>query len=208
MAYLETKHRSLTSSPIIQPARRLMVLIPYLEADLAPIAYRVWELANASGARVQFIGLYTDATLELSLRRQLINLSAMVNDGKMIAETEVIFGKNWVDVVKLRWQVGDLVVCFAEQRVGLLRKPLSQVLLSDLDVPLFILSDLYPQNDSDSTWTTQIAAWVGSIAVIFSFFLLQVRIDHLAEGLPYIVLEILSITVEVWMIWAWNSLFR
>jgi hypothetical protein len=208
MTKLDTKNPSLTSSSMTQPARRLIVLIPYLEIDLGPIAHRVWELANATGARVQFLALYSDAIQELSLRRQLVNMSAMVNDGKVAAEAEVIFGKNWVDVVKPRWQAGDLVVCFAEQRVGLSRKPLSQILLSDLDVPLFIISGLYPQNDSRSNWATQIAAWIGSIAIIFGFFMLQVKIDHLAKDWAQMVLLLLSIPVEVWIIWVWNRLFE
>ena len=141
----------------LEPARRLIVLVPYLEADLTPAARRIWELANVMGACVQLIGLYTDASQEPSLRRGLVTMSAMVNDGKVSAEAEIIFGKDWVEAVKSRWQPGDLVVCFSEQRVGLLRKPLSQILQTDLDVPLFIFSRLYPQNDSRSNWATQIA---------------------------------------------------
>jgi len=224
MNKLDTKHPSLTLSsttqpapwtrshrpdvrsgePRPQPARRLIVLVPFLESDLSAVTRRVWELANATGARVQFLGLYSDAIQELSLRRQLANMSAMVNDGKVSAEAEVILGNDWVEILKPRWQIGDLVVCFAEQRVGLLRKPLSQVLLSDLNVPLFILSDLY--HDPHSNWPKQIAAWMGSIAIIVGFFVLQLKIDHLAKDWT-IVLQLLSVLVEFWMIWVWNSLF-
>lgn len=191
----------------LEPARRLIVLVPYFEADLIPATRRIWELADAMGARVQFISLYSDATQESSLRRGLTTMSAMVKDGRVSAEAEVIFGKDWVEVVRSRWQAGDMVVCFAEQHVGLLRKPLSQILQSDLNVPLYILSGLYPQNDSRSNWLAQIAAWTGSIAIIFGFFVLQVKIDHLVKDWTHIILLMLSIPVEVWMIWIWNSLF-
>ena len=199
---------SIRSGQRLEPAHRLIVLMPYLEADLTPAARRIWELANVMGARVQLIGLYTDAAQEPSLRRGLVTVSAMVNDGKVSAETEIIFGKDWVEAVKSRWQPGDLVVCFAEQRMGLLRKPLSQILQTDLDVPLFIFSRLYPQNDSRSNWAAQIAAWAGFIAIIFGFFLLQIKIDHLAKDWTHIILPMLSIPVEVWLIWVWNSLFE
>jgi hypothetical protein len=98
-------------------------------------------------------------------------------------------------------------VCFAEQHIGLSHKPLSQVLQSDLNVPLYILSGLYPQIDSHPNWLAQAAAWTGSIAIILGFFLLQVKSDHLTKDWSHIILPVLSIPLEVWLIWMWNSLF-
>lgn len=193
------------SFPHLQPARRLIVLVPRLDADLTAATRRVWELANATDAHIQFLGLYSDPAQEPSLRRELVTMSAMVKDGRVSAEAIVIFGKDWVAVVKSRWQAGDTVVCFDEQRVGLSRKPLSQVLLSDLDVPLYILSGLYPQNDSHSNWTAQLVAWIGSLAIILGFLVLQVKTIPLAKDWT-IVLQLLSIPVEAWSIWVWNSL--
>ena len=195
------------SFPDLQPARRLIVLVPSLKADLTALTRRVWELANATGAHIQFLGLYTDPAQELSLRRELVTMSAMVNDGWVSAEVDVIFGKDWVDVVKTRCQAGDMVVCFAEQRVGLSHKLLSQILQSELNVPLYILSDLYPQNDSRSNWPSQMAAWTGSIAIILSLFVFQAKINHLAKDWAHIAL-LLSIPFEIWLIWVWNSLFE
>ncbi len=220
MNKLNSKHQSLTLSSAsrsdpstlpsvagqrLEPARRLIVLVPCLDADLTAVARRVWELANAADAHIQFLGLYSDPAQEPRLRRELVTMSAMVKDGRVSAEADVIFGRDWVDAVKTRWQAGDMVVCFDEQRVGLLRKPLSQILQSDLNVPLYILSGLYPRNDSRSNWPAQIAAWTGSIAIILGFFVLQIKIDHLAKDWA-IVLQLLSLPVEVWMIWVWNSL--
>lgn len=193
------------SIPHLQPARRLIVLVPRLDADLTAATRRVWELANATDAHIQFLGLYSDPAQEPSLRRELVTMSAMVKDGRVSAEANVIFGKDWVAAVKSRWQAGDTVVCFDEQRVGLSRKPLSQVLQSDLDVPLYILSGLYPQNDSHANWPAQAAAWIGSLAIILGFLVLQVKTIHLAKDWT-ILLQLLSIPVEAWLIWVWNSL--
>ena len=223
MSKLDSQSTSLTVSPVSVPGlassplstrgvrgesgRRLIVLVPTVEADLAPAAQRVWMLANAMGARVQFIGLYTDAAREPGLKRELVTLAAMVKDERVPVEAEIIFGTDWVHAVKSRAQPGDVIVCFAEQRVGVLRRPLSQILQADLGLPLFIFSGLYPQNDSRSTWLIGAAAWGGSIAIIVGFFLLQVRIDHLIKDWVHMILPMLSIPAEVWMIWAWNNLF-
>ncbi len=199
---------TLSSAPRLnlEPVRRLIILVPCLEADLTVVTRRIWELANATGAHVQFVGLYSDATQEPSLRRELVSMSAMVNYGKVSAETEIIFGRDWVNAVRSRWHAGDMVVCFAEQRVGLSRKPLSQILQSDLDVPLYILTGLYPQNDSRTNWLAQAAAWIGSIAILLCFFVLQVQIGNFAKDWAT-VLQLFSILVEAWSLWAWNSLF-
>ncbi|MDO9302785.1 MAG: hypothetical protein Q7T89_15470, partial [Anaerolineales bacterium] len=141
-------------------------------------------------------------------RRELVTLSAMVKDDRVSAEADVIFGKDWVNVVKTRAQPGDMVVCFAEQRVGLSRKSLSQILQSDLNMPIYILSDLYRQNASHSNWLAQIAVWTGSIVIILGFFVLQANIYRLAKDWAHIVLLLLSIPFELWMIWVWNSLFE
>ena len=211
MNKLDSQPTSLTLSPVSgaghESGRRLIVLAPNLEADLTPAAQRVWMLANAMGAHVQFLSLCNDAAQEPGLRRGLVTLSAMVKDDRISVEAEILFGTDWVQAVKSRSQPGDTVVCFAEQRVGVLRRPLSRVLESELNVPLFILSGLYPQNDSRSTWPAQAVAWGGSIAIIIGFFMLQVRIDHLTKDWVHMILPMLSIPAEVWMIWAWNNLF-
>jgi hypothetical protein len=206
IAIVPTLTLTSASSTDLEPARRFIVLVPALEADLTMVSRRIWELANAAEAHVQFIGLYNDTKQEPSLRRDLVTMSAMVNLGKVSAEAEVIFGRDWVHAVRSRWREGDMVVCFEEQRVGLSHKPLSQILQSDLNVPLFILSGLYPKSFTRPTWPSLAAAWLGSIAILLGFFLLQVQISNSANDWST-ALQLLSVIVETWLIWAWNSLF-
>jgi hypothetical protein len=210
MTKLNLEHQSLTlfATPRsdTESARRLMVLVPCLEVDLTAVTRRVWELADGTGAHIKFLGLCNDAVQEPSLRRALVTMSAMVNYDNVSAETEVIVGRDWLGAVKSRCHPGDMIVCIEEQRTGLLRKPLSQILQSDLDVPLYILSGLYPQNDSRSNWPARPAAWIGFIAILLGFFVLQIKIVHLANAWT-IVLELLSTVVEFCLIWVWNSLF-
>jgi len=212
MNKLDYKHQPLSLSfappSELEPARRLIVLVPYLEADLTSVTRRVWELANATGAHVQFLSLCQDEAQEPSLRRKLVTISAIVNYGNVSAEADVAFGNDWVNAVKSRCQAGDMVVCFAEQRAGLLQKPLSQMLRSNLNVPLYILSGLSPQSYTRSTWPAQTAAWLGSFAIIIGFFVLHSRIDLSAKDWTQSILMLLSIAVEVWVVWIWNSLFE
>jgi hypothetical protein len=190
-----------------KPARRLIVLVPDLESDYIPAMHRIWELANAQGANVQFLGLCKGKRQELNLRRVLATMSAMVQDDKVSTEAKVEIGTSWVEVVKPNYLTGDLIVCFAEQRVGLMHRPLSQILEANLNFPVYILSGLYPQK-TKSNWLSQVIVWSGAIGIIISFCILQVKIDQLPKDWFQNALLIFSIIPELWLIWVWNSLFR
>lgn len=195
------------SRPGPEPGRRLFVLVPHLEIDAVMAARRVWELAHASNAHIQLIGLYVDAAQEPGLRRQMATLSAMLCDGRVFAETEAVFGKDWVEVIRSRWRAGDVVVCFAEHRLGPLNRPLSHILQSNLVTPLYILSRLDSGKDAHSNRFVQAAAWIGSLGIIAGFFLLQIQIGAPAQDWVHTSLFLLSIPVEIWTLWAWNALF-
>ncbi len=211
MTKLDLEPRSLTlpSALVVnaQPVRRLIVFMPPFDVDVATSAGRIWELANDMDATVLFLGVYNDPAQELSLRRTLVTISAMVNDDRVSTEAEVIFGNDWVEIMRSHRQPDDLVICFAEQRVGLLRKPLSQVLASDTRVPLYIFSGLYSHKDLRSIWPAQAVAWAGSIAIIFAFLLFQLKVDLPAKNSLTLLWFLLSVGVEIWVIGVWNRLF-
>lgn len=189
-----------------ETARRLIVLIP-TGVDYGPAAHRIWELANATGSSVQFLGLCSNMADEPGLRRELITISALVQDVRIATEVRIEIGTNWIRAIKSDSQPGDMIVCFAEQHAGLLRKQLSQVLQAKLNAPVCILSNLYAYDASQPNWLLQIMAWVGSLGIIAGFFLLQIRITSLPQDWAQTTLLCLSVIGEVWLIWVWNGLF-
>ncbi|MGZ9222239.1 MAG: hypothetical protein ACXW4Q_09030 [Anaerolineales bacterium] len=187
-------------------AGRLIILVPS-DLDYNSLTRRIWELAISTGKHILFLGLCQDAAEEPSLRRQLITISALVGDSKVSTEAKVEIGTNWVDVVKTQYRAGDVIVCFAEQRTGLFHRPLSPILESRLGATIYILSGLYAQSTSRSSWLSQLIVWAGSFAILAGFFWLQVRISQFPKDPAQTVLFILSAAVEVWLIWVWNSIF-
>src|SRR5688572_6714012 len=105
------------------PERRLVVLVP-ADSDYTTATRRIWELAVATGSSVLLLSLCKDRAEEPSLRRQLVTMSALVRDGRISTEANVEIGTNWLHFVKANYQAGDMIVCFAEQRAGLLHRPL------------------------------------------------------------------------------------
>jgi hypothetical protein len=197
-------HLPVNASP--EAARRLIVLVP-ADSDRTAMLHRVWKLASASGMRVLFLSLCKDEAQEPTLRRELIMISALIQDGSICAEAKVEIGTNWVDVVKRNYQTGDMIVCFAGQRAGILHKPLSQILEANLEAPVYLLSSVHLQSSSGSNWLSQIMVWAGSTGIILGSALLQIRITSLQPDWAQTTLMILSVLGEIWLIWGWNSLF-
>jgi hypothetical protein len=120
---------------------------------------------------------------------------------------KIEFGTSWVEAVKQNSQPGDMIVCIAEQRVGLWQRPLSQILQSNMDNPVYILSGLSHQNPSRSNWRSQVMAWVGSLGILVGAFLFQIRIVSMPSDWVQTILLIFSVISEAWLIGNWNSLF-
>lgn len=186
---------------------RLLVLVP-ADADYGSMIRQIWELAKTTASTsVQLLSLCKDVLEEPGLRRGLATMCALIQEGGVPVEAKVEIGTNWVDMIKRNHQKGDLVVCFAEQRTGILQRPLSQILQSNLNVRVYILSGVQAQNRPRTNWFSQIMAWTGSVGIIVGSFLLQIRITSLPQDWAQTTLLIFSVIGEIWLIWVWNNLF-
>ena len=192
----------------LQPVRRLIVLVPESEVDSALAVRKIWELANALESRVQFLGLSKDAEHEPSVRRQVVTLSAMVGDENIPVESKIEIGNDWLNAVKSEWHEGDVIVCYAEHRSGLTRRPLSQILESNLNATVYVLGGFHQEVHMRASWIFNTLAWAGSIAIILGFFWLQSKLGQFSTDWAYSTLLYISLIAEAGSIWAWNSLFE
>lgn len=196
-----------SSRPPQASTHQLIVLVPSTEMDTTVLTRKVWELANVGAFHVQFIGLCNDAGNELATRRALISMSSMMNYGSVTSDVEVILGNNWVDNLKSRVSPDDMVVYWDTQPASSLRRPLSQLLRENLHVPLYIIPGRSVLRDAHSAWNIQVAAWIGFIAIMLGFFFLQIKIYQLANNWAT-VLALVSVIVELWLIWVWHNWFK
>jgi hypothetical protein len=203
-----TNIESETSIPWIRSERshRLIVLIPE-DVDYSRFTRRIWELANTTGSSVQLLGLCRNTAEEMSLRRELVTISALIEDAKITVETRIEIGFNWLKAVRNNYQDGDLIVCIAEQPVGIRRQPLSQLLESTMHIPVYILSKIRTPKSQPKFLPKTIAAWSGFAGIMIGFFLLQVKVIQMSkDGFQTLILLLLLIP-EFWFIRIWNSLF-
>jgi hypothetical protein len=187
-------------------AHRLIVLVP-ANMDFSAAAARIWKLATTKNMQIQLLGLCKDITEEARLRRELITLASLLENGKLCVETKVEVGMNWVEIVKASYTTGDAIVCFAGQQAGLSRQPLNQIIEANLDATVYILSN---PNSSRSTSNrlSQAGRWLGFLAIIASFGLLQTQMIQYPQGPLQNILLILLLIPEFWLLRVWDEQFK
>ncbi len=185
--------------------RQLILLIPAY-ADCASVTRRICKLATEANACIQLLGLYRDEEEELALRRELAMASALIRDARIYVEITVERGTDWVQAVRHLYHTGDIIVCLSDQSTGLRRKPLSQILESNFNTTIYILSET-PMQKQKSKLLSQIVAWSGLIAIVGGFFVVQVDITRMPHDGFQTLLLILLLVPEIWLVQFWNSLF-
>jgi hypothetical protein len=190
MNTIDSTAPSLTYPPASHFSRarthRLIVLVP-ADLDYGAAIRRIWELAIATSMSVQLLGLCKAMEQEPGLRRQLIIMAALIEAGKVSTEAKVEIGVNWVEAVKRNYQTGDIIVCFINQRAGLMQKPLSQILASNLNATVYVLPELYQPDRLRSSWLSTMILW--------------------SKDWVQNALLIFSVIIEFWLVWIWNKLF-
>ena len=186
--------------------RRLVVLVP-TDSHYGYATQQIRELAEATGLCVQLLGICKHRVKEPSLRRQLILMTALLQDSGISTEAKIEIGSNWIDALRRIYQTSDMIVCFAQQRVGFLNKPLDQTLENYFDAPIFVLAGPYPHSSSKFEVLSTILLWLGFISVITVAFLFQIRILALTRTWVQMTLMIMVVMMELLFIWVWNNLF-
>ena len=207
-----SKNRARTESAVISEStpsqsndfadiRRLVILVPNADIDEVKIAREIWETAAPARLAVLFIGLCGDIVEEPHLRRKLAMLAALTRDDRISVETRLEFGRNWLRSLKPISKTGDVVICFAEQQIGLWRKPLSEA-LEKTGVPVWTLSGSYPMKNTFSLRPfASILFWGFSIVVLTFFFWLQAQTLRLTVEWAKNTLLYLSVFGEVGLLW-------
>ena len=207
IAFSTASHPDFPISMDLGSTHRLIVLIPDAELGRANLTQQIWEIASSSGLDVLFLGLFSDPSHEAQLRRKLITMAAIIKDSNVCTDIMIKQGNDWVGEVKNVWQPGDVLACYAEQRIGLWRKPLDQVLQTNLETQIYDLSDHQPARKSMSNLFSQASSWLGSFIILGSFLWVEAKIVELPKDWTHTSLLYACIFVEIGLIWLWNSIF-
>jgi hypothetical protein len=190
-----------------EPAPRLIVLFPASEPDSPDLENRIWEIARSLQLNVLLLSLTNDFDEEPQLRRKLVTMAAMIKDPSV--ETEIMLepGRDWVRQIRKIWRKGDIVACYANQKVGIMQKALDEILRSSLNMPVYILADVRPIKQSISTWLAQFYFWLGALAIVGGFFWVETKLVQLPQDWAHTALVYVCVLIEIGILSFWNSLF-
>ena len=183
---------------------RLIVLVSP-DSNSSSFTRRLCKLATETNSNIQLLGVCNNANQELALRRDLATVAALIRDARVYVETKVEVGRNWLTAVKNSYQKGDMIVCIADQSVGFRRRPLSEILESTFQAPIYILFDAKVRR-VESNALSQLISWSGFLGIIIGFFFLQVKITQLPDDWFQTLLSIITLIPELGLILLWNSL--
>lgn len=183
----------------------LIVLVPP-DSDSSSFTRWLCKLAIETNADIQLLGVCNDANQELALRRDLVTVAALIRDARVYVETKVEVGTDWLAAVKRSYEKGDMIVCIADQSVGVRRRPLSHLLESTFQAPICILSETKVR-PFESDALSQVISWSGFLGIIIGFFFLQVKIAQLPDDWFQTFLFSLTLIPELGLILLWNSMF-
>jgi hypothetical protein len=212
MNKLDVTPSSLSLSPAspldLGSAPRLIVLFPASEPDTSDLEHRIWEIARSLQLNVLILSLTNDFDEEPQIRRKLITMAAMIKDPFVSTEIMIVPGNDWVRQVKKLWRKGDMVACYANQKVGIMRKALDEILRSSLNMPVYILADTQLVKNSKPGFLPQILFWSGACAIVGGFFWAEAQLIKLPQDWAHSALLYMCVFVEFALISVWNSLFN
>ncbi len=185
---------------------RLVVLVPDCDIDETELASRIWKMASSHRLGVLFLGLSRTISEEASLRRRLINLSALTRDPSITVETRLEFGKDWLVVLRSFLGIEDVLIFLTGHNLNGRGKP-SMETLSVLGVPVWPMEGLYDLRTTSSfSRSSEVAFWAVSLMIIIGFSVIQTKILRLQGDWSLDVLLSLTLLVEIGLIYAWHHL--
>ena len=193
----------------VTSTRRLVVIVPHGEFDANALIRRTWQLAASSGLSVLYLTTRPDDLFQPYQSARLSELASMTSGKEVHARSSVSSKRNWLDALGSVLRPGDLLVSLSgHQRFNpiFLQKEIGAWLARATDRPVYILGGIKvrPSFQYLQKFKT-ILAWITSLALLATFFLIQITISRLLSGSFSTILLYLTILTEVFLLYKVNE---
>ena len=202
-----TAPRGLTVVGDVDPSavQRLVVLIPDQDVDETEIAREIWELASPAKFSVLLLGVCSNSNEEPNVRRRLVTIAGLIREPRIVVDIQLDFGHNLIKSLKAILITGDVVICHAEQYIGMGHKPLN-LALTEAGISVIIMTGFYPEiHKSAAALFRESLFWVVSVVIMGLFFWLQIRMLRVSDEWAKNILLGISVPAEIGLLWLWNS---
>jgi hypothetical protein len=189
---------------------RLIILVPENLISNMELVNKIYQMATIEQRDIFYLALVDGDANKLAATRSMATLKALVSEGGFHSGSQVEETAHWLEALCDVYRAGDIIVCFTEQQVhsGFMRAiPVSEYLQTRFQAPVRVLSGYYhPARIQISRWAVQLAYWAGLIAILASFFLLEVQLDQAIHGISHTVLLVILLGVEIGAGIAWGKI--
>lgn len=165
---------------------RLVVLVPECLVSNIDMMNRIYQMATREQREVFYLVLVDGDTEILAATRSAATLKALVSGGRFSSASRVVQASRWLSALREIYRPGDVVVCHAEQQVrsGLFHTvPADAFLRAEFHVPVRVISGFYhPVRAQIQEWLAGAVYWAGVLAIVGTFFFLEISLDQSVHG--------------------------
>jgi hypothetical protein len=198
-----TKNNLLIAKP------RLIALVPGGLVEASRFAQQVRWLALQEQCDVLYLAIMDQDADELSTRRFLATLEALSSDPMFEVSSRRVAAPDWIKAIYSVYQSADRIVCHEGQLApagfgkGV---PLDGYLRQEKHLQVHTLNDFYPHEKSYSLdWLRGIGFWLGSLAILALFSLVEFRVDHVMGGMTRMLILGVLLALEAGLIFELNK---
>ena len=184
---------------------RLVVVVPDV-AEAALLAGRIHQVARARRQDVLLIGVASQFLSESELRRKLALLGAFLQDAGTRVQVRVEQGSDWIPALGAVLARNDLLACCVEESLPAAGDQWIDLLASRFQRSVHAFMDSGSPRVPQRGLSARLAPWLGSIVIILGFFWLQALLSQRAGGEAYSGWLLLSVPVEIGLVWLLNLL--
>ena len=184
---------------------RLVVVVPDV-GEPALLASRIHQMAQARRQDVLMIGVASQFLSEAELRRKLTPLAAFLQDAGTMVQIRVERGLDWIPGFQSLLGDNDLLACRVDEDLPAAWERGMELLATRLGRPVYTITDCGSPSPHRPRLAARLAPWLGSIAIILGFAWLQIGLGQRGDDPVTMAWLLLSVVVEVGLIWFCNAL--
>jgi hypothetical protein len=190
--------------------KSLIVLLPEGLTGSSDLAKKIYWLATRDHCDVFYLAIVDDEQTKLSVARHLATLKALTFSQQIAVNSKISNSAEWLNTLKGLFRPGDMIVCHEEQYVrnGFMNAtPMKAILSETFKAHIYTLTGFYqPWHVLTRKWLLGILFWVGCLAILGGFGLLEIQIDRTVQGAAGTALIFVILAFEFAAFWAWNHI--
>ncbi len=188
---------------------RLVVLVPRGLVEASRFTQQIHWIALQQHRDVIFLALSDQGLDDLPIARELATLEALTCDPLFEVTSRQVDAPNWVKAIQSVYQPGDMVLCHAGQLapIGFGKGiPLDDYLTRQMHLPVHLLSGFYqPGMVYNKAWWLSLFFWIGSLAILVGFSLIEYRVDQSMSGMLRLFILGFLLVLEAGLIYELNK---